>query len=151
MANAARCDNPATSQANPVLNAVASRSSVIRNGGREDVHSEIRVAEERSNEPDLCRRAADQRGFERVTQTYWSYSNNGPWSYDAYGPWRYREYGLKAPGYYGTPYGGGPQYGSGGGRPIQLWTCLQLRPSSAGSLALALSGITGYSALRRRA
>ena len=24
-------------------------------------------------------------------------------------------YGLKARGYYGTPYGGGPQYGSGGG------------------------------------
>jgi hypothetical protein len=32
-------------------------------------------------------------------QTYWSY---GP-------------YGPKARGYYGTPYDGGPQYGSGGG------------------------------------
>jgi hypothetical protein len=32
-------------------------------------------------------------------QTYWSYGNYGP----------------RARGYYGTPYGGGPQYGSGGG------------------------------------
>jgi hypothetical protein len=29
--------------------------------------------------------------------------------------WGYGGYGQKARGYYGTPYGGGPQYGSGGG------------------------------------
>ena len=29
--------------------------------------------------------------------------------------WYYYEYGPMARGYYGTPYGGGPQYGSGGG------------------------------------
>jgi hypothetical protein len=29
--------------------------------------------------------------------------------------WYYGDYGLKQRGYYGTPYGGGPQYGSGGG------------------------------------
>jgi hypothetical protein len=45
----------------------------------------------------------------------WSYGAYGPWRYRTYGPWRYRESGLKARGYYGTPYGGGPQYGSGGG------------------------------------
>jgi hypothetical protein len=33
-------------------------------------------------------------------QTYWTYGGC---------------YGLKERGYYGTPYGGGPQYGSGGG------------------------------------
>jgi hypothetical protein len=32
-------------------------------------------------------------------------------SYQTYGDC----YGLKERGYYGTPYGGGPQYGSGGG------------------------------------
>jgi hypothetical protein len=65
-------------------------------------------------------------------QTYWSNGAYRPWGYGgAYGPWRYgaygprrygadeswrlREYNLKARGYYGTPYGGGPQYGSGGG------------------------------------
>ena len=37
--------------------------------------------------------------FAASAQTYWSY---GACS-------------LKARGYYGTPYGGGPQYGSGGG------------------------------------
>jgi hypothetical protein len=29
--------------------------------------------------------------------------------------WYNGDYGLKQRGYYGTPYGGGPQYGSGGG------------------------------------
>jgi hypothetical protein len=29
--------------------------------------------------------------------------------------WNYYGYGPKARGYYGTPYDGGPQYGSGGG------------------------------------
>jgi hypothetical protein len=29
--------------------------------------------------------------------------------------WTYGCYSLKERGYYGTPYGGGPQYGSGGG------------------------------------
>ena len=29
--------------------------------------------------------------------------------------WYYGDYGLKQRGYYGTPYDGGPQYGSGGG------------------------------------
>jgi len=29
--------------------------------------------------------------------------------------WYIGDYGLKLRGYYGTPYGGGPQYGSGGG------------------------------------
>jgi hypothetical protein len=29
--------------------------------------------------------------------------------------WYNGAYGLKQRGYYGTPYGGGPQYGSGGG------------------------------------
>jgi hypothetical protein len=29
--------------------------------------------------------------------------------------WYNGDYGLKQKGYYGTPYGGGPQYGSGGG------------------------------------
>src|SRR5262249_6418734 len=33
----------------------------------------------------------------------------------AQGYWYYGDYGLKQRGYYGTPYGGGPQYGSGGG------------------------------------
>jgi hypothetical protein len=32
-------------------------------------------------------------------QTYWSYGDYGRW----------------VRGYYGTPYGGGPQYGNGGG------------------------------------
>jgi hypothetical protein len=36
-------------------------------------------------------------------QTNWSYGDNG---------------GAK--GYYGTPHDGGPQYGSGGGGPVQL-------------------------------
>jgi hypothetical protein len=29
--------------------------------------------------------------------------------------WSYGDYGPRAKGYYGTPYDGGPQYGSGGG------------------------------------
>ena len=29
--------------------------------------------------------------------------------------WSYGDHDLRARGYYGTPYGGGPQYGSGGG------------------------------------
>jgi hypothetical protein len=29
--------------------------------------------------------------------------------------WYNGDYGLKQRGYYGTPYGGGPQYSSGGG------------------------------------
>jgi hypothetical protein len=29
--------------------------------------------------------------------------------------WNYRDCSLKLRGYYGTPYGGGPEYGSGGG------------------------------------
>jgi hypothetical protein len=29
--------------------------------------------------------------------------------------WSFGCYGPKARGYYGTPYGGGPQYGNGGG------------------------------------
>lgn len=29
--------------------------------------------------------------------------------------WSYGCFGPKARGYYGTPYGGGPQYGDGGG------------------------------------
>jgi hypothetical protein len=29
--------------------------------------------------------------------------------------WGYWDYGPWARGYYGTPYGGGPQYGDGGG------------------------------------
>ena len=29
--------------------------------------------------------------------------------------WTYGDYDLRARGYYGTPYDGGPQYGSGGG------------------------------------
>ena len=29
--------------------------------------------------------------------------------------WNYYGYGPKARGHYGTPYDGGPQYGSGGG------------------------------------
>jgi hypothetical protein len=29
--------------------------------------------------------------------------------------WQYGDYDLRARGYYGTPYGGGPQFGSGGG------------------------------------
>ena len=29
--------------------------------------------------------------------------------------WYKGDYSLKQRGYYGTPYGGGPQYGSGGG------------------------------------
>jgi hypothetical protein len=29
--------------------------------------------------------------------------------------WSYGDYALRARGYYGTPYDGGPQYGSGGG------------------------------------
>ena len=29
--------------------------------------------------------------------------------------WSYGDYDLRARGYYGAPYDGGPQYGSGGG------------------------------------
>jgi hypothetical protein len=42
-------------------------------------------------------------------QTYWVQ----PYWSQPYGS--YDPYGLKARGYYGTPYGSGPQYGSGGG------------------------------------
>jgi hypothetical protein len=33
----------------------------------------------------------------------------------AQGCWNYRDCNLKLRGYYGTPYGGGPEWGSGGG------------------------------------
>ena len=39
--------------------------------------------------------------------------------------WTYGGCSLKEKGYYGTPYDGGPQYGSGGGDQF-------VRPSSAG-------------------
>src|SRR5689334_7674195 len=46
-------------------------------------------------------------------QPYWS----GPYWTGAYWsqPYWSFAYGLKARGYYGTPYGPGPQYGSGSG------------------------------------
>jgi hypothetical protein len=52
-------------------------------------------------------------------------------------------YGLKARGYYGTPYNGGPQYGSGGGDQYgygpaysyarQAPNCLSAEPSGVGT------------------
>jgi hypothetical protein len=52
-------------------------------------------------------------------------------------------YGLKARGYYGTPYNGGPQYGSGGGDQYgygpaysyarQAPNCLSPEPSGVGT------------------
>jgi opacity protein-like surface antigen len=52
-------------------------------------------------------------------------------------------YGLKARGYYGTPYNGGPQYGSGGGDQYgygpaysyarQAPDCLSPEPSGVGT------------------
>ena len=60
---------------------------MVRNG-RQGGFTPIRVAEERPNETEMLsrRRAADHRGFQRVGANL-----------------------------YGTPYDGGPQYGSGGG------------------------------------
>lgn len=62
--------------------------------------------------------ATDRRALHRVSATllertlldrpYWSQ----PYWSQPY--WRYA-YGPKARGYYGTPYGPGPQFGSGGG------------------------------------
>jgi hypothetical protein len=52
------------------------------------------------------RGAADRWAFHRVSANLL----DPPQPY-----WSSRDYRLKARGYYGTPYGGGPQYGSGGG------------------------------------
>src|SRR5262249_39579907 len=72
--NTQLCDNPVTQQTNSVRLTAASRSDMVRNGGRQVGFTPIRVAEERPNETQMLsrRRAVDHR------ETYWYYGDHGP-------------------------------------------------------------------------